>query len=470
MSKRTDIRGISSQLYLLQVKTRLPMVFGHQTLTHVTCARACVRVVDRNGRPAEGWGETPLSVQWVWPSAISYEERYEALVSFCKLLSDAYASFDVYGHPLEVGNAFLEHSLPRLLQEFNHRRSGREPMPELAARLCASPFDLALHDAFGVLHGVPTYETYNARFMNQDLASLLPSQSGPSQAFAGLYPENFLQKPRKETLVAWHMIGGKDWLEPSDQEGPAPDDGYPSLLRDWIRRDGLKCLKIKVRGDNNAWDYERIVSVGKIACEEGVDWLCVDFNCTASEVAYVNQILDRLMYDQPRIYGMLLYVEQPFAYDLETHQIDVHSISARKPLLMDESAHAWRTLELGRKLGWTGVALKTCKTQTDALLSLCWAKLHGMAIMIHDLSNPMLAQLTHVLLAAHAGPMMGLETNASQFYPEASKIEAQVHPGAYTRRNGTVRIDTLKGPGFGYQIDRIRRQLPQKQDAICLVD
>ncbi len=114
---------------------------------------------------------------------------------------------------------------------------------------------------------------------------------------------------------------------------------------------------------------------------------------------------------------MLLYVEQPFPYDLEAHRIDVHSVSARKPLFMDESAHDWRFVRLGRELGWSGVALKTCKTQTGALLSLCWAKAHGMTLMVQDLSNPMLAQVPHVLLAAHAGTIMGVESNGMQFYP-----------------------------------------------------
>jgi L-alanine-DL-glutamate epimerase-like enolase superfamily enzyme len=427
----------------------------------VTCARACVRVADRTGREAEGWGETPLSVQWVWPSALSYDERYDALVSFCGLLSEAYAALEVAGHPLEIGHAFLEHSLLKLLQEFNLRRGDREPMPYLAALVCASPFDIALHDAFGVLHGVPTYETYNAKYMNRDLSYFLRPAADTSVNFAGLYPEDYLVKPGSETLVAWHMVGGMDWVDEADQNGPAPADNYPYLLRQWIRRDGLKCLKIKVRGDDATWDYDRVVAVGKIACEEGVDWLCVDFNCTATEVGYVNDILDRLMREQPRISGMLLYVEQPFPYDMEKNRIDVHSLSSRKPLLMDESAHDWKLVALGRELGWTGVALKTCKTQTGALLSLCWAKAHGMSLMVHDLSNPMLAQLSHALLAAYAGTTMGLETNAPQFYPKASIIEAQVHPGAYTRQNGMIRIDTLKGPGFGYQLERIHRTLPK---------
>jgi hypothetical protein len=167
------------------------------------------------------------------------------------------------------------------------------------------------------------------------------------------------------------------------------------------------------------------------------------------------------MREHPRIYQMILYVEQPFPYDLEENRIDVHSVSARKPLFMDESAHDWQLIRLGQTLGWSGVALKTCKTQTGALLSLCWAKAHGMTLMVQDLTNPMIAQIPHVLLAAHAGTIMGVESNAMQFYPAASLIEARVHPGLYKRRDGVLRLDTIHGPGFGYRLNEIGRTLPE---------
>ena len=153
-------------------------------------------------------------------------------------------------------------------------------------------------------------------------------------------------------------------------------------------------------------------------------------------------------------------MEQPFPYDIEANQIDVHSVSARKPLFMDESAHDWRLVRLGRELGWTGVALKTCKTQSGALLSLCWAKAHGMTLMVQDLTNPMLAQLPHVQLAAHAGTIMGVECNGMQFYPEASLPEQAVHPGIYQRREGILDLQTLKGSGLRYRVDEVDRSLP----------
>ena len=239
-----------------------------------------------------------------------------------------------------------------------------------------------------------------------------------------------------------------------------PDDGYPVLLADWIRTDGLTCLKIKLRGNDAEWDYDRLVKVGTIAVENGVLWLTADFNCTVTDPVYVNEILDRLVAEHPRLYGMILYVEQPFPYELETNRIDVHSVSARKPLFLDESAHDWQLIRLGRELGWTGVALKTCKTQTGAILSACWAKAHGMTLMVQDLTNPMLAQIPHMHLAARSGTIMGVETNSMQFYPAASAAEAEVHPGIYRRRDGQVDLTTLSGPGFGYRLDEIDRKLP----------
>jgi L-alanine-DL-glutamate epimerase-like enolase superfamily enzyme len=461
MGKATDVHPISAALHFLPVETRVPLKFGPETLTHVTCARVRLTVSDRARRTAEGWGETPLSVQWVWPSELPYQERQEALQRFCIALTEAWARFDVSGHPMEVGHAFQEQVLPGLLHETHAVRGDREPMPWLAALVCCSAFDLALHDAYGVLYGVPTYETYSARYMNHDLAHYLSPAKGTDVEFEQCYPEDYLVRQRPDRLPAWHLVGGLDALDASDLSGDEPDDGYPVLLGDWIARDGLRCLKVKLRGTDAAWDYQRLVRVGEIGIAGGVDWLTSDFNCTVTNPAYVNAILDRLMEEHPRLYGMTLYVEQPFPYDLEANRIDVHSVSARKPLFMDESAHDWQLIRLGRELGWTGVALKTCKTQTGALLSMCWAKAHGMTLMVQDLTNPMLAQIPHVLLAAHAGTIMGVETNAMQFYPDASRPEEVVHPGLYRRREGRIDLSTVRGPGFGYRVEEIERTLPE---------
>ena len=459
--RNTDIKIVGATVYFIPVETRIPLKFGHETLTHVTCARVCLTVINGTGRKVCGWGETPLSVQWAWPSQSSYDMRHVAMQEFCRVLADAWLGFGLSGHPMEIGHAFWQWILPAELTKFNaQRQAGKESMPWLAALICSSAFDIALHDAYGHANNLPVYETYTKEFMNADLAHYFGVTLPKSGSFKGKYPGDYLNPNPPQEVVAWHLVGGKDAIDSTELDGESIDDGYPVLLSDWIERDGLKCLKVKLRGNDSAWDYARLVKVGEIALQHDVVWLTTDFNCTVDDPQYVTDILDRLLIEHPKVYGMILYVEQPFPYDLEAHRIDVSSVSARKPLFLDESAHDWHLIEVGRSLGWTGVALKTCKTQTGAILSLCWAKAQGMTLMVQDLTNPMLAQIPHVLLAAYANTIMGVETNAMQFYPEASLPEAAVHTGLYQRADGNVNLSTLRGPGFAYRIEEIERELP----------
>jgi L-alanine-DL-glutamate epimerase-like enolase superfamily enzyme len=460
-NKATDARVTGVELYLLPVTTRVPLKFGTETLTTVTCARARVWLTDRRGNSAAGWGETPLSVQWAWPSDVPYADRHAAMITFCRSLAEAWYGLEAWGHAVEIGISFQQEKLGPLVDEFNANLPHEGRLPHLAALICCSPFDIAVHDAYGQLHAVPTYQTYNGQFMNADLAEFLTPDADASVDFRGKFPADFITATPPRKLPVWHLVGGLDPLDAADLTGEEPNDGYPMLLTDWIDWDGLTCLKVKLRGTDAAWDYQRLLRVGRIGLAKSVKWLSADFNCTVYEPAYVNEILDRLAKDEIAIFNSILYVEQPFPYDLERYQIDVRSVSERKPLFMDESAHDWRLVRLGRSLGWTGVALKTCKTQTGALLSLCWARAHGMALMVQDLTNPMLAQIPHVLLAAHANTIMGVESNAMQFYPEASTAEAQVHPGVYARSGGMLNLSTIEGPGFGYRVDEINRPLPE---------
>jgi L-alanine-DL-glutamate epimerase-like enolase superfamily enzyme len=460
-SRGSDVRIIGVELYFLPVNTRAPLKFGGEVLTTVTCARARVIVTDRQGRQSNGWGETPLSVAWAWPGDVPYSVRHSTMLEFCRQVGASWATADACGHALEVGHAMLER-LPALRDQFNRSRRPEEQLPHLAALVCSSPFDIALHDAYGRSTSLPVYETYGQEHLSSDLARYIGDASAPQVDFRGKYPADYLSPQPVAILPVWHLVGGLDPLTQDDAAAysAAPQDGYPHLLDEWIRRDGLKCLKIKLRGNDAEWDYERIVRVGRIGGQYGATHLTTDFNCTVDDPQYVHSILDRLEKSEPDVFESILYVEQPFPYDLDANPIDVRDLAARKPLLMDESADSWKQVRRGRELGWNGVALKTCKTQTGALLSLCWAKAHDMHVMVQDLTNPMLAQIPHVLLAAHANTMMGVESNAMQFYPAASDPEAVIHPGVYQRRQGMLDLSSLKGPGFGYRLSEIQRELP----------
>ncbi|MEM7812764.1 MAG: mandelate racemase/muconate lactonizing enzyme family protein [Planctomycetota bacterium] len=452
MSRETDARVVATELYFLPVETRVPYAFGRETLTEVTVARAKVTVRGRDGSTAVGWGETPLSAAWAWPGTLPYTTRDTAMRACCERLAEAWVDFDAWGHPLEVGDDFRRTGLDDVASD------GDITMPYLAALVCVSVFDQALHDAYGHLQGVPIYRTYNRDYMSRDLAAFLTPADDTDRGFAGTYPSDFLTSRPESVLPVWHSVGAGDPLTDADRTGDEPDDGYPVTLAEWVRADSLDCLKIKLRGTDAEWDTRRIVGVDTVA--GGQASLCADFNCTAPDPDYVIDILDRLRTDRPDVFDRLLYIEQPFAYDLRADRFDVTAIAARKPLFLDESAHDWTHIAFGHSLGWDGVALKTCKTQTGAILSLCWAKAHGMPVMVQDLTNPMLAMIPHATLAAYAGTLRGLESNAPQFYPEASRPEAAVHPGLYRRRDGMIDLSTLSGPGFGMRVEEIGRVLP----------
>ena len=121
---------------------------------------------------------------------------------------------------------------------------------------------------YGNLHNVDVYQTYAREWLPADLAHYLDPAAQSRVSFAGRYPADFLVNPPPTTLRAWHLVGGLDPLDAGELPDDAPNDGYPVLLRDWIRRDGLTCLKVKLRCNDSDWDYRRLVRVGMIAIEE----------------------------------------------------------------------------------------------------------------------------------------------------------------------------------------------------------
>ena len=208
------------------------------------------------------------------------------------------------GHPIEVGHAFIEDSAARPARPNStttRTRPGPSRCPGWRRWSAPRPSTWPLHDAYGMLHGVPTYETYNAQFMNADLADYLEPRRGVRRLVRrASIPADFLVRPRPETIPAWHLVGGKDPIDPSELTGAEPDDGYPVLLRDWIRarRPEMPEGQAPRRRRRLGLRPPRSRSA-RSPIEEGVDWLTADFNCTVREPAYVNAILDRLMRRTP---------------------------------------------------------------------------------------------------------------------------------------------------------------------------
>ena len=66
--------------------------------------------------------------------------------------------------------------------------------------------------------------------------------------------------------------------------------------------------RLNYEGNDAEWDYERLVRIGAIAQDLGVEYLTTDFNCTVTDPAYVNEILDRLELEELETFRRILYV------------------------------------------------------------------------------------------------------------------------------------------------------------------
>jgi L-alanine-DL-glutamate epimerase-like enolase superfamily enzyme len=424
---------------------RTPIKFGGVALDRVTLLNVAIVVEEGSGKRAQGFGSMPLGNVWAWPTrALSYEQTLGAMREFADVCAQIYGTSGLVGHPIEITHA--------LEPEFLARTSATplsEPMPALAKLVVASPFDAALHDAFGKLLGLNCYHTYGPEFLDPDLGCYLGKE------FAGERLDHYVLSEPKPRMPLYHLVGALDPLTPADVKSPV-GDGLPEHLGEWIRRDGLTHLKIKLNGDDLDWDVARAVGVNAVAEEvqgqRGVAhwWYSLDFNERCRNVDYLLEFLRQLKQQSPRGYERVQYVEQPTARDLKAHPNNkMHEAAKLKPVVIDESLLDLESMQLARDMGYTGVAFKACKGQTQTMLLAAAAQKYGLFRCVQDLSCPGASLIQSASIAAHIPGVAAIEANSRQYCPAANAAWEDKFPGVFSIRDGTMNTAILSGPGLG---------------------
>lgn len=458
MSLKSDIRVVEVETFKVMTTCRTPIKFGSVVVERLPLGYARVVVENREGKVAEGWGAMFLMDLWAWPvSRAPHEAKSQAMMELMDAYAQALLEFPSFAHPLEIFME-MEEELRRLNRAICARWTPGEEMPFLGALICASPLDHALHDAFGKANGIDSYLGYGPEWMSFDLSRYL----GPE--FRGVYPASFLRQRYAPALPIFHLVGGLDILWQREVPPDAPQDGLPNSLEEWIQQEGVFCLKIKLRGRDLDWDVERTLEVSRVYHEvrgrlrpdlPPRPFLTADTNEQCETPEYMVEYLRRLQEQAPEVFEEVLYLEQPTERDLEAHRWDMRPLARWKPVLIDESLATledfWRALELG----WSGIALKSCKCLSKDLLFVALAEYHGVPYAVQDLTNPSLALLESVGLAARIHPIKGVEANSRQFFPHANRVVAQVHPEICQVRNGLARTSSLQGPGLGFQVEKM---------------
>ena len=251
-------------------------------------------------------------------------------------------------------------------------------------------------------------------------------------------------------------VGGVgDGENAADVQKPV-GDGLPETLPEWIRRDGLTHLKIKLDGDDLGWDVNRVVAVDRITTEAQrqravTQWhYSLDFNERCPNVGYLLEFLRRLQEQAPAGFDRVQYIEQPTARDLKANRDNVmHEAAKLRPIVIDESLIDLESLLLARDMGYTGAALKACKGQSQSLLLAAAAQKLGMFLCVQDLTCPGASLIHSAGLAAHVPGVAAIESNARQYVPAANEPWAARFPGIFRITDGTMATGELTGLGLG---------------------
>jgi L-alanine-DL-glutamate epimerase-like enolase superfamily enzyme len=427
---------------------RAPYQFGGRSVDRVTLLNVNCRVRIGNGREAWGFGSMTLGNAWAFPAA-SQDAGLGAMRALAARLRAVTADCDELGHPIDLFRV-LEPAYLRAAEALSRtRRDLPVAIPKLCTLVVGSPFDAALHDAYGKAFGLSAYETYGPTFMSRDLSADL----GPS--FKGEYVDRYVPVAPRSTTPVFHSVGASDPLEAADVKTRV-DDGLPNTLEEWIPRDGLIRFKIKLNGGNLDADFERVVRIDRIVARgvaaRGVaDWkYLLDFNEGCPNVGYLLEFLRRVREATPTGFDRILYIEQPTARDLTKDRTNLmHEAARLRPVVIDESLTDLDALLLAREMGYTGVALKACKGQSHAMLMAAAAQKFGMFLCVQDLTCPGASLIHSAGIAARVPGNAGIEANARQFVPSANRAWEARFPGLFTIRNGVMATGQLTGPGLG---------------------
>ncbi|MFM7149321.1 MAG: enolase C-terminal domain-like protein, partial [Gemmataceae bacterium] len=394
-------------------------------------------------------GSMPLGNVWSYPSPrMSYDETLLAMKELAGALAHLYRSCIQVGHPIDL-TWNLEHAIFESAKAISREKSLPDPMPPLASLVVASPFDAALHDAFGKVHGRNCYLTYAPPFLTSDLGAYL----GPE--FAGRYLHEFLRSSPVPSMPLYHLVGALDPIEPGDVTTPVKD-GLPETLGEWIHWNGLTHLKIKLSGDDPGWDADRIRRIETCCVREqqrrGVtSWhYSLDFNEKCPGADALLHFLQELEKTDPAALSRVAYIEQPTERNLRGSRHRGIKEAARKiPVVIDESLLDLESLQQAREIGYTGAALKACKGQTQSLLMAAAAQTYDMFLCVQDLTCPGASLIHSAGLAAHVPGVTAIEANSRQFVPAANRGWETRFPGIFQTTNGMLDTRCLTGPGLG---------------------
>ncbi|RLT17463.1 MAG: hypothetical protein DWI26_02420 [Planctomycetota bacterium] len=431
---------------------RSPLKFGGRVVKDVTVFRVALSLEDQNTKKkAHGIGEMTMGTAWAWPSAsLTPEMALKTVIVLAERIVAAATSLLADQHPLHLASQ-IKPIAKRLAEELAASMKLTEAIPDLAIALAVSPLDIALHDAYGRLHGKNSFDCFTHEHVGTDLSHFL------GEEFLGKDFSQIIAPKTAPTLFLYHLVGSLDPLSKDDLNRKI-DDGLPETLEDWIRSQQLSHLKIKLTGKELDADVGRVVEIDRIASRAFPTKqfsYSLDFNEACENEDYVIDFLERLERLNREAVPKIHYIEQPMGRDLRLRkEVTMHRVSRLKPVVIDESLTDLEMLRFAKQQGYSGVAVKACKGISDSILLSAAAKQWGMKIYIQDLTCIGGSFMASASLASRIQGVTAVEGNGRQYCPAGNKDWESLYRPMFKILGGVVPTELLNGVGMGFSWPR----------------
>lgn len=446
MASPISIAVTDLSLFERDIHLRMPFRFGIVTLTEAPQLFLKVTVEAPGHRKSEGYAAEVLAPKWFDKNPdLSNDENFEQLRTAVQRAARSYLAGPA-GAPFSL---FTTHYAEQMAVD---------PGQHLVASFGQALLDRAVLDAVCRLEQISFYEAVRTNRIGMAASDLIADLGDVdfSALLSGLSPS--------AEMAARHTVGLVDPL--TDNPDPV-GDGLPETLEEVIDFYGHRYFKVKVGGDLEA-DLDRLSEIAAILDRKCPDYfISLDGNEQYASAEAFLQFFQAMETDSrlQRFFNNILYIEQPIsrATALST---DIASLSARCPVIIDESDSSLASFPEAMALGYKGVSTKSCKGLYKSLANLARCRQAGDDYFLsaedltmqagiavqQDLALVALLGLSHVERNGHhyVDGFFGTEREEQQAF-------LKNQPGLYDQRDGKVRlhiedgkldISSLDCPGF----------------------
>ena len=168
--------------------------FGGTEVDRVTLLNVNCTVRNAAGKVVKGFGSMSLGNVWSFPSkTMSYDQTLKAMKALADRISKITNDYKESGHPIDI-NWALEPEYLKAAELLSKELKLDSPIPKLCTLVTGSPFDAAIHDAFGKLHNRNSFQACGPDLMNHDLSHYLGSE------YKGEYLDKYILKQPKPAV------------------------------------------------------------------------------------------------------------------------------------------------------------------------------------------------------------------------------------------------------------------------------